>query len=213
MAVFGMPYQGSKSAIAPWVVDHLPEGDCLVDVFFGGGAVTHCAMLRGKYNSYIGNDMRSTATLFKDLITGRRHVAYTWVDRAEYMAVKNHDALVGLCWSFGNRFESYIYGAAVAPGKHACHRAIVDGAWDEMWAIYPAMVQQCRPDVERVQGVTERYTALKQSIRRHRAEWAADNAFLSALARRTKAHTVMMRTLTMRPFMSGQQIWADGTRW
>lgn len=34
---YGTPYKGSKSAIADWIVDNLPEADTLVDLFAGGG--------------------------------------------------------------------------------------------------------------------------------------------------------------------------------
>lgn len=34
---YGMPYQGSKSRIAEWVVDTLPKSHTLVDLFAGGG--------------------------------------------------------------------------------------------------------------------------------------------------------------------------------
>lgn len=34
---YGMPWQGSKSRIAEWVVDILPPSHTLVDLFAGGG--------------------------------------------------------------------------------------------------------------------------------------------------------------------------------
>lgn len=37
MARYGLPYQGSKSRIAEWVVDLLPPSHTLVDLFAGGG--------------------------------------------------------------------------------------------------------------------------------------------------------------------------------
>lgn len=37
---YGVPYRGSKNKIADWVVDHLPDGKTLVDLFAGGCAVT-----------------------------------------------------------------------------------------------------------------------------------------------------------------------------
>ena len=40
---YGMPYQGSKSRIAEWVVDTLPKSHTLVDLFAGGG---RCDSLR-----------------------------------------------------------------------------------------------------------------------------------------------------------------------
>ena len=36
---YGMPYQGSKSRIADWVVSVLPRSHTLVDLFAGGGAL------------------------------------------------------------------------------------------------------------------------------------------------------------------------------
>lgn len=33
---FGVPYQGSKSRIAQWVVGNLPSAPVLVDLFAGG---------------------------------------------------------------------------------------------------------------------------------------------------------------------------------
>ena len=53
----GAPYQGSKGRIADKVVDKLPRGKRFVDLFSGGGAVTHAAMLSGKYGTYRMNDI------------------------------------------------------------------------------------------------------------------------------------------------------------
>lgn len=54
---YGLPYKGSKNSIAEWIVDNLPPADTFVDLFFGGGAVTHRAMLTGKYKHFIINDI------------------------------------------------------------------------------------------------------------------------------------------------------------
>ena len=50
---YGLPYIGSKNAIAEWVVDLLPEADVLCDLFCGGCAITHCALLKNKYKKTI----------------------------------------------------------------------------------------------------------------------------------------------------------------
>ena len=50
---FGVPYQGSKNQIARWVIDNLPEDEILVDLFAGGCAVTHAAMLSGKWDRIV----------------------------------------------------------------------------------------------------------------------------------------------------------------
>lgn len=54
---YGLPYKGSKNAIAEWIIDNLPSADTFVDLFCGGGAVTHRAMLSGKYRKFIMNDI------------------------------------------------------------------------------------------------------------------------------------------------------------
>ena len=54
---YGLPYKGSKNSIARWIIDSLPPADTFVDLFFGGGAVTHAALLSGKYQHFIANDI------------------------------------------------------------------------------------------------------------------------------------------------------------
>ena len=53
----GVPYQGTKGRIAREIVDMLPSGRRFVDLFSGGGAVTHAALLSGKYGEYHMNDI------------------------------------------------------------------------------------------------------------------------------------------------------------
>lgn len=53
---YGIPYQGSKSRIAEWVVVQLPASQTLVDIFAGGCAVAHAAMLSGKWARVVAND-------------------------------------------------------------------------------------------------------------------------------------------------------------
>lgn len=53
----GVPYQGSKSRIARNIVRLLPAGKRFVDLFSGGGAMTHAAMLSGKFDSFHMNDI------------------------------------------------------------------------------------------------------------------------------------------------------------
>ena len=48
-----MPYVGSKTRYARRIVDLLPASHTFVDLFAGGGAMTHAAMISGKYDIYI----------------------------------------------------------------------------------------------------------------------------------------------------------------
>ena len=60
MTMYGLPYQGSKNSIAEWVIDHLPPADTLGDLMAGGCAVSHAALLSGKYKHVIANDITDT---------------------------------------------------------------------------------------------------------------------------------------------------------
>ena len=48
---YGLPYSGSKSRIAHWVIDNLPRGRVLIDAFAGGCAITHRALLSQKWQT------------------------------------------------------------------------------------------------------------------------------------------------------------------
>ena len=43
---YGMPYKGSKSRFARAIIDALPEGETLVDLFGGGSYIPLCSCLR-----------------------------------------------------------------------------------------------------------------------------------------------------------------------
>ena len=79
MSSFGLPYMGSKSSIAQWVISKLPPADIFIDLFAGGCAVTHAALLSGKYKRIISNDITDSALIFRDAINGRFHDDNRWI--------------------------------------------------------------------------------------------------------------------------------------
>ena len=127
---YGLPYKGSKNGIALWIVNNLPPAECFVDLFCGGGAVTHAAMLSGKWERFIMNDIDGRLPiLFRDCAYGK----YTtkthpeWIDRATFNARKHDDAYIALVWSFGNNGKDYLYGVDIEPYKQAYHTLIFSG--------------------------------------------------------------------------------------
>lgn len=124
---YGLPYKGSKNSIAEWVVDNLPKADVFCDLFFGGGAITHRAMLTGKYKRFIINDIDARLPkLFIDCAYGKYTTANhpEWISREEFFRRKDEDAYIALVWSFGNNGKDYIYGADIEDFKHAYHQAV-----------------------------------------------------------------------------------------
>lgn len=119
MTKYGLPYQGSKNSIAKWVIDHLPPADTLVDLMAGGCAVSHAALMSGKYKHVIANDITDTAFIFDAAMRGEMDGYATVLTRDEFHAVKATDTLGSIFYSFGNNREDYVYGADLEQLKTA----------------------------------------------------------------------------------------------
>ena len=132
---YGCPYQGSKDFIAKAIVEALPPAEVFVDLFAGGCAVTHAAMLSGKFKRFVANDLGAMPQVFLDAINGAasdRKRWLRWVSREAFFAEAakpeaERDMGVLAVWSFGNNCNSYLFGRHVEPWKHALWRARVDG--------------------------------------------------------------------------------------
>lgn len=121
---YGLPYMGSKNRIARDIVEQLPSAEYFVDLFCGGCAVTHAAMLSGKYQKFIVNDIApDMPCLFVDAINGKYRNEKRWISREDFERLKDTDAYVRTCWSFGNDGYSYIYGKKIESWKKALHYA------------------------------------------------------------------------------------------
>ena len=124
MASYGLPYTGSKNRLAEKIIRHLPEADTLVDVFFGGGAITHCAMVHNKFKNYIANDIRTTPQFFKECIEGKHSNDLRWISSDDFAKSSRDDWFVRLIWSFSNNCNTYAYGKNTEAYKKAFHYAI-----------------------------------------------------------------------------------------
>ena len=104
---YGLPYQGSKSRIAEWVLSVLPKSHTLVDLFAGGGAIVHAALLKGKYDHIIANDKTDSMMVFMEAATGGFDGFSTVVTRDEFLA--SDDTAIKILYSFGNGGGSYLW--------------------------------------------------------------------------------------------------------
>ena len=120
---FGIPYQGSKNSIAQWVVDNLPTAEVFVDLFAGGCAVTHAAMLSGKFARYIFNDLGDAPDVFIKAANGG-YADYDVVPTREDFK-NTTDYVTKLLYSFGNNCSNYLWGAQVERVKVAASRMLI----------------------------------------------------------------------------------------
>lgn len=122
---YGVPYKGSKNKLVPEIIGLLPEATNFYDLFAGGCAVTHGAILSGKYKHFYVNDLDGKGvTLFLDSSAGKYHSEDRWVTREEFFQQKDTDPYVSLVWSFGNNMSTYMYGAEIEPVKMQVHKML-----------------------------------------------------------------------------------------
>lgn len=125
--LYGVPYQGSKNAIAEKIVSILPAAENFYDLFAGGCAITHRAIIDGRWNNYIVNDIDSVPNLFFDAVSGKYENEKRWISRDDFNSLKDNDLYVSICWSFGNNRKNYLYSKEIEPWKKALHYARVLG--------------------------------------------------------------------------------------
>ena len=139
---YGLPYTGSKSRIAHWVIDNLPSGRVLIDAFAGGCAITHRALLSQKWQTVIANDINGKyPQLFADAMHGQYRYEKRWISREDFERLKEKNAFVACCWSFGNNVRHYMYSKAIEPYKRALHYAIVFDDFAPMQELMPEVAQ------------------------------------------------------------------------
>lgn len=139
---WGLPYMGSKNSIAKDVVDALPGGERLVDLFAGGCSITDCALKNtDKFSRFLVNDLNgwSPKTYVKAL-AGGFNGEERWISRQDFFRLKDTDPYVKLCFSFGNNIKTYMYNTELEPYKRALHHIIFWEDYIPMGVICPQVV-------------------------------------------------------------------------
>jgi site-specific DNA-adenine methylase len=162
---YGLPYRGSKSRIAADIVEHLPSGAALYDLFAGGCAVTHAAMVAGRWDRYVINDIQGDMPeLFVNAISGKYRNENRWISRDDFVALKDTDAYVRCCWSFGNDTKTYLYGREMEPYKRALHYAVVFDDFEPLGELCPEVCGACRWVLSDIDDRSERRVAIGRAI-------------------------------------------------
>lgn len=166
---FGLPYKGSKNRIAKKILDVLPAAPVLYDVFCGGCAITHAAMLSGKYSRVVANDINGMIPhAFETAMKGGFRDEDRWISRDDFQRLYKTDPYVAMCFSFGNDLHQYCYARELEPYKRALHYAIF---WKDIapWAeLCPETADALKKAVESEQD-------------RHKRRIGAGHAIVTAL--------------------------------
>lgn len=133
----GLPYVGNKGKKAEKIIDILPAGHRLIDVFGGGGSISLTAAASGKWDTVVYNDRRKTVVnLLKALIEDNPHfdlMKYVYMDRETFYNWRDNmpdsieRTLVLTVWSFSNNLNGYLWGKKIEREKLQLTRAIFCG--------------------------------------------------------------------------------------
>ena len=173
---YGLPYTGSKSRIAHWVIDNLPRGRVLIDAFAGGCAITHRALLSQKWQTVIANDINGKyPQLFANAVRGKYRDEKRWISREDFERLKSQDAFVACCWSFGNNLLRYMYNKKIEPYKRALHYAIVFDDFAPMQELMPEVAQAVADALLRQRNLHDRRITAQNVIVKTLKRLTGDN--------------------------------------
>lgn len=130
---YGLPYKGSKSKLVDRILSIMPKKQNFYDLFCGGCSIAHGALLSGKYDNIIINDIdKDMIELFINAINGKYHNETRWISRETFSKLKDTDPYIKICWSFGNSGRDYLYGRNIEEYKRCLHYAIVFRDYEPM---------------------------------------------------------------------------------
>ena len=173
---YGLPYAGSKSRIAHWVIDNLPSGRVLIDAFAGGCAITHRALLSQKWQTVIANDINGKyPQLFLDAVLGKYRDEQRWISREDFERLKLQDAFFACCWSFGNNLIRYMYSKNIEPYKRALHYAIVLDDFEPMQELMPEVARAVHDALQGQNNLHDRRITAKNVIVKTLKRLTGDN--------------------------------------
>ena len=165
MKTYGMPYVGSKSRIAKWMIEQLPASPVLLDVFAGGCAITHSALESGKFECIIANDINTQfPQLFFDAVSGKYRNETRWIDCETFHAEKMRDAFVACCWSFGNNLYAYAYSKHIEPYKKAVHYAVVFDDWAQFTELCHEVSDVAKKSLNGIKNTHDRRIGFQRSV-------------------------------------------------
>ena len=162
---YGLPYKGSKSRIVDELLTVMPPAEHFYDLFCGGCAVAHAAMLSGKWGTVHINDINPMMPeAFVKAINGGFDGEDRWISHEDFFRLRDTDPYASICFSFGNDLKSYCYARELEPYKKAMHYAVFFDDWSLFGELCPEICDYCQERVEPIADRTARRIALADAI-------------------------------------------------
>ena len=176
--------KGSKSKLAERIVSLFPRATHLYDLFCGGSAIPHCALLKNKYQHIHINDINPMMPqAFVKALQGGFDDEDRWISREDFFRLKDTDPYVAICFSFGNDLKTYCYGKEVEPLKKALHYAIFFDSYE----LSDALIGVDLRPIQKCATRQEKYLLAKRLIKaacsKKKLDTARRNGFQCGLQR------------------------------
>lgn len=181
---YGLPYCGSKSKLCTWLLDNMPDSHTFIDVFCGGSAVTHAAILSTKFQRFIVNDIDpSLPLMFHKALNGEYSKEDRWISRDLFFKLKKEDPFIALCWSFGNIKRTYIYSREIEHIKKACHYAIMYDDFSLVKQLVPKSYDSLLRSVSGVSDINTRRLSFCKEVREQVNSNMNESVILKSMSR------------------------------
>ena len=105
---FGLPYMGSKNATAENIVSMFPRSRRLLDLFGGGASVTHAALVSGRFDQVVYNDLDPLMVDMLNRLKDEPLAPLRFVGRDEFIERYKVDPMVFFCWKFPGPQPDYL---------------------------------------------------------------------------------------------------------
>lgn len=167
---YGLPYLGSKNAIAQKIIDAFPSGETFCDACCGGGAILMAAALSGKYARVTGYDINEAIVgLIRATMIDFGTIDYEHdlpsIDRKSFFEARNRSAgisdwLVRYCYSFGNDGMSFIWSDEKHEGFRLLEEALRAKTLDDR--VHAVQNLSKRPDAPDLMTRAEPFVRLRR---------------------------------------------------
>jgi site-specific DNA-adenine methylase len=162
----------------------MPDSHTFIDVFCGGCAVTHAALLSDKFQRFIVNDIdRSLPIMFHKALNGEYSKENRWIGRDLFFKLKREDPFIALCWSFGNIKRTYIYSREIEHIKKACYYAIMYDDFSLVKQLVPKSYDSLLRSVSGVSDINTRRLSFCKEVREQVNSNMNESVILKSMSR------------------------------
>lgn len=145
---YGLPYRGSKSRIAKKIIDKLPRSESFYDLFAGGCAVSHVALLSGKYKKIVANDLEKTPEFFLKCLKGEMENEKRIFNHNEFMLHRFSDLYCAIVFSYGQDLTSYLYSENNENLKLLISKMLLSDSYSERRKFFVKVVKALKYYIE-----------------------------------------------------------------